>query len=108
MYAIWKYTVSIDEIDKDGFATVEMPHQTKVLSVGNQRGDVERYSNHDSPFVTIWAAVKTDATPRLRKIRLVLTGRQLKKPVEPERFVGTVMFDGGDFVVHVFDYGEVS
>ena len=69
-----------------------MPKGSKVLSVQNQRGRL-----------TMWTLEpKTDGPGERRDFEVVATGND---PVRgnPEKFIGTVQFEGGHFVVHVFE-----
>jgi hypothetical protein len=84
---IWKFELGM------GYQEVEMPPGAKLLHVAEQR---------NRP--TLWAACDpmTPATMR-RMVRVVMTGEP--EPADAQ-YVGTVILEGGDFVVHVYDEGE--
>jgi hypothetical protein len=74
---------------------VEMPKGAHVLSVGVQ-GDDE---------MVAWALVDPDAEKVVRRFAVYPTGLVEVSP-HPGRFIGTVMFERGRLVFHVFDVGE--
>lgn len=80
---IYKY-----ELNKYGSQIVVMPKGSVVLSVQNQRGEL-----------VLWAeTIDTVATER-RKFVAFITGM----PAPNGKYLGTVQFDGGDYVVHVYE-----
>ncbi len=87
MIKIWKYTA-----DQPGINHVTMPENARIISVqpvGNT--------------VTLWAEVNPAARWVNRRIQRVLTG---ESPSGGAWHLGTCVFDGGAFVVHVYDLGE--
>lgn len=79
---IYKY-----ELNKYGSQIVVMPKSAIVLSVQNQGGEL-----------VLWADAPTGPTER-RKFVTVPTG--LPSPFGT--YLGTVQFDGGNYVVHVYE-----
>ena len=68
---------------------VELPWGAKILSVANQRENI-----------AMWAEVNDTHEKVSRLFHVVLTGASAPAPA---RYIGTVMLDGGNFVVHVYE-----
>lgn len=77
-------------------ADVEMPHGARLLSVGAQGDDM-----------VVWAIVDPQAKAVVRRFAVYPTGLT-EVPAHPGRFLGTVMFEGGRLVFHVFEVGHVG
>jgi hypothetical protein len=88
---IHKYDLSFKDTQR-----VMMPRGAVVLSVQNQYGNL-----------TLWARVDTQEEHVEHGFLVLCTGQPMPEPEELGRFVGTVQFHGGGFIVHVFDLGEV-
>lgn len=97
---IYKYPIQLYE------TVVRMPRGAHVLSCADQHGTI-----------CIWAAVDTKAIEVERLFLVFTTGaplvesglyRDAPRWTLPGEFVATVLMNGGSFVVHVFDGGEVS
>ncbi len=86
---VWKYATPLDKLGD--IVEFVMPMGARVLSVGAQ---------NDS--LCLWALVDEHAPPRSRTFRVAGTGHPLDQS-SANRFVGTVQFTGGSFVVHVFE-----
>lgn len=85
MRAIWKFNLQMLQTQ-----VVEMPDRAELLSVRVQ---------HDE--LMVWALVDPEARKVERPFMLYATGEPL--PDGPMGvFVGTVMFQGGDYVFHVY------
>lgn len=83
--AVYKYGIGLSG------DTVEMLKGAKVLSVQRQRYDV-----------CVWALVDpAEREKERRKFVLVGTGHTFDEPWA--QFLGTVQFDDGYFVAHVFE-----
>mgnify|MGYP001599522995 CR=1 FL=1 len=92
-HAIWKYVL---DSTYGGDEVVLMPSGAKILSVAEQDG-----------ALVLWAKVDTSTAALAgRRIYVRPTG-QAYAPCN-ETFVGTCLFMGGRYVVHVFDGGEVA
>jgi hypothetical protein len=86
MYTIYKYTLSTT-----GMTDIYVPAGSKVLSVQDQYGQL-----------TIWFLVpSTTGQSVTRRFHSYMTGDYIHQ--EPGEHVGSVLFDGGAFVVHVFE-----
>lgn len=84
--AIWKFTLQMLETQ-----LVQMPEGAEVLSVHVQLGEVQ-----------VWALVDTAASPTARRFEMYATGQPI--PHGPDgTFVGTVMFQDGQYVFHVYE-----
>lgn len=79
---IYKY-----KLNKCGSQIVMMPKSAIVLSVQNQRGKL-----------VLWADAPTGPMER-RKFVACVTGM----PSPFGTYLGTVQFDGGNYVVHVYE-----
>lgn len=84
---IFKYQLAIEI-----YQTIQMPMGAKVLSAHRQG---ER--------LMVWALVD-DEQPKISRVFYVcMTGQEYVWPeLEKTQFVGTVLFDDGAFVAHVF------
>jgi hypothetical protein len=71
-------------------AVIEMPAGAEILSVHNQHEHVE-----------IWAIVDPERPTVLRQFRALLTGQGVG--IEPKKFLGTVLLEGGKLVAHIFE-----
>lgn len=86
MTRIFKY-----ELHGRGTTTVNIPKGARVLSVANQ-----------DEALMLWAAVTPSNPTEPRTFLVALTGQEIAvTPSFP--FLGTVLFDNGNFVVHVFE-----
>jgi hypothetical protein len=73
---------------------LHMPEGAEIISVGNQREKL-----------VVWAAVEHGCKKvGPRTIKCVLTGQATG--LSGYIFLGTVLFDNGNFVVHCFEYPE--
>lgn len=91
MNAIWKFAVPLIELSDT--ISVKMPPNARVLSVGNQ-----------NETLCFWCAVTCAEPTDDREFFVIGTGNPAMDEIHtPKRFIGTVQFHGGAFVVHVFD-----
>lgn len=72
--------------------SVDLPKGAEILSVANQGNRI-----------VLYALVDSEQPLEQRAIELILTGQEIVTPQYLGRFVGTVLLDGGAFVVHVFE-----
>lgn len=76
-------------------ATVKLPLNTEILSVGNQHGQI-----------ALWFKCSTDPlamrNTEPRHIRGYMTGSMIEPGIE-RRFLGTLQFDSGLYILHVFE-----
>lgn len=86
---IWKFVVT----DALGVAGVIMPQVAKLLHVAMQNGKL-----------CVWALVWPQLPKVTRRLVIYGTGDAIERG--ERAYVGTVM--DGQFVWHVFDYGETS
>lgn len=89
MKTIWKY-----ELDPKSLK-IKMPKNAKILSVGEQYGNI-----------CLWAEV--DPTPVLEKKDRIFevfgTGHKIYEDMGVERkFIGTVKFENGALMFHVYE-----
>ncbi len=89
--SIFKYVLPTGPYETE----IPMPSGAKILSAHNQRNQP-----------CIWALVETLNPVSNRAIRAEHTGECRFLPPEAV-FIGTVLLDDGDYVLHVFDLGEV-
>lgn len=91
MKRIFKYPLRLSELDNETFiVTVPMPQYAKVLSVGNQSGQI-----------MAWALVDTTANVRDVEFKIIGTGWTLPEgEFDGWTFLGTVVVD--EFVWHVW------
>ncbi len=87
--SVWKFVLRVDDV-----VAVQMPAGARVLSCGNQYGEV-----------CVWAVVDVAAPLVERRFRIAGTGHPLTA-ADAGAFVGTVMLVSGTLVFHVFDLGE--
>jgi hypothetical protein len=93
MKQIYKYTIPV----LSGESLIQVPTYTTplvdILSVANQREEL-----------VFWTQVDTERPLQPYKFLCVLTGDIVPENTEKEKYVyiGTVTFDNGNFVVHVF------
>lgn len=91
MISIFKYTLP------DRFSDVTMPEGAKILSVYNQ---------DDS--ICIWALVDTEKAIEVRRFYVATTGEELTEAtIENWKFIGTILMNGGVFVLHTFEVPSV-
>jgi hypothetical protein len=83
---IWKVALRPLNVQR-----VKMPRGAKILSAHAQ-GNVP----------TIWFLCDADEPIEEREIAIVATGSAAPYPAEAH-FIGTIQFDGGGVVVHVFE-----
>lgn len=93
MKAIWKFVVPVPDLYE--FVDIDMPVGARIVSAANQR---ER--------LMIYAVVTPSAVTEVRRILVALTGSPLEDHADRLPFIGTVLFDGGSFIVHLFDLGN--
>ena len=98
MRKIFKYklNVSYDGMVNtwDPVQGIQMPYGAKILSVGIQGGEA-----------VLWALVDPEniVTMDKRKIYIVNTGGELGDQFDGRRFIGTLIFGSGGFILHVFE-----
>ncbi len=83
---IWKYLLAT------GLNPVNMPSGAHVLSAHGQRDEV-----------CIWALVDPERPVEGRRFWVLGTGDITDPAVSLGAFIGTVLLDGGDYVLHVFE-----
>lgn len=84
---IYKYQIDV------GNLTVDMPEYAEILSVQVQRG-----------VICIWALGDPEQPLRKRTFDIFGTGHDIQCNGGIERIhIGTVQFNGGDLVLHVFE-----
>lgn len=83
---VWKF-----EIPMDDYVEINMPINSKILHVTEQRG-----------IPTMWALVNPRAEKIKRKFRIAGTGHQIKTE-DTANFIGTIMLDGGSLMFHIFE-----
>ena len=86
MNTIHKY-----ELDRR-YQSVPMPEGARILSVHDQRG-----------HACVWALVDDTRPVKCRMIETYVTGAVDIPSPEDLIHLGTVLFEGGDYVVHVFE-----
>ncbi|MEB5480880.1 hypothetical protein P8825_15045 [Shouchella clausii] len=86
MKKIFKYALPIK-----GTRLLSLPKNSQVLSVGNQRRNL-----------VLWAAVDTDAKETEQHLITIETTDNPLSNVDNADFLGTVLFDHDEYVVHVF------
>lgn len=87
--AIWKFELT------PGNVVIPMPKGARIISTGNQNGKI-----------VVWAIVDPTAEKVDRLILCLPTGAPIVPKIEVMPFLGTLQFDGGSFIIHVFDGGE--
>jgi len=87
-YAIHKYLL----LPHSGVYEVEIPTNSTFLSVQQQFNKIALWFRVGIPIVDI----------KKVKFHVFLTGQDIMSPVYMFPFLGTVQFDSGDFVLHVF------
>lgn len=78
-----------------GAGQVWMPSGAKLLAVQKQYGTL-----------VIWAEVEENAPPVWRNFHVYVTGATMAEPRPDETYVGTVQFEDGTTILHVYDRGE--
>lgn len=88
---IYKYKLEIAK----NMQEITMPLGAQIMHIGAQ-------NNTD---LSIWCLVNpTQEEMKVRKFMVLATGDEFKiDDGKFYRFIGTVLFDGGSFVVHVFE-----
>lgn len=87
MKSVWKYQLSQSEI------TLRMPKGAEILTAQIQRG----------AGLVLWALVEPEELAlESRKFFVATTGELLQATAEWV-YVGTVQYDGGQYVVHIFE-----
>lgn len=87
MKRVYKYELPLMDL-----ATIRLPKEAQVLSVGEQRGNL-----------FIWALVDADETEtRERTFRIAGTGHNLNLDYH-DRFIGTVLMHNASLVFHIFE-----
>jgi hypothetical protein len=86
MKIIYKYELSSDS----GGLTIPLPADAEVLTVQMQRA-----------HVAMWVRLDPDAPRVPRRFASYQTGVSI--PDVPQRFLGTVQQDDGEFVLHIFE-----
>lgn len=76
-----------------GMAAIYLPKEARVLSVANQ----------NETTVAMWVELDPDA-PKVVERRFVCAGTGHTLPSEIGAFIGTVLFDHGRLVSHVFEH----
>lgn len=89
--AIYKYPLPVGPRP-----IVTMPQKARILSVQNQRG-----------ALCVWAAVNPTGLNIKRGFTVLPTGLLIPDDATLGDFLGTVQFNGGELVFHVFDLGEL-
>lgn len=92
---IFKYPLMPPPATDSPYSDVEMPEGARVLSVGVQGDDA----------MVVWALVDPEAKKVVRRFAVYPTGLS-EVSEHPVNFVGTVMFERGRLVFHVFNAGE--
>ncbi len=96
MKAIYKYQIPAEP----GRHEIRMPYDCRIISVQAQRD-----------YISLWAIVWPDMThvypvgvnPH-RMFRVVMTGEKFEPQLDArDQYLATVQFDGGAFVLHVFE-----
>ncbi len=89
---VFKYELPLTH----GRHVVSVPWGAKILSVNSQCGRL-----------MAWALVSPDHEPVERTFFVAMTGSEIPPGVTAATpFVDTVLFDAGEFVLHVWDLGE--
>lgn len=86
MRTIWKYEIPLRQD-----ITLEMPQGAKILSVQTQG---------DQPV--LWAEVVNTKPMETRYFVLVGTGKHV--PTYASKFLGTLQFEGGTYVFHLYEW----
>lgn len=88
--AIWKWEVPIRE---DEF-TLELPAMSEILYFGVQ---------NKKP--TLWVLVDPGQLPKECTFRLAGTGHSIPDEMNADKYVGSVLLLGGEYVLHLFLVG---
>lgn len=74
--------------------SLQIPAGAKILTVQAQRNEIQ-----------LWAEVDPDAPVVTRHIDILTTGEGIDDELQAKRtHLGTVQLDGGDMVLHVFEF----
>ena len=85
---IWKYQLATDVVQQE----IDMPMEAEFLSVQLQRG-----------VPCLWVAINPDAERRKLGFEWVPTGAETP---ELGVYVGTVLMDDGNLVLHLYETGH--
>lgn len=85
---VWKFPLTFGDVTEH-----RMPAGARVLATAVQGG-----------LITLWVAVNPDGSHEVRRFGVYATGEPL--PSGAKVHVGTVLFDGGTYVFHVFELGS--
>lgn len=80
-------------LDRRSYSRAAVPVGSKLLSVQNQAGKLQAW---------FLAPVGRDIPPKIHKFNVIETGEVVDIP-DNWVFIATVQFDGGAYVVHVFE-----
>lgn len=86
MKRIYKYEIHSD-------CTVQLPPGAEILSVGVQFNQL-----------MCWASV--EPSDKIETRHLLIGGTGFEPPVNPGRFLGTHLLDGGSTVLHVWERAD--
>ena len=86
MKKIFKYEIPVEGVE------LNMPIGSRILSCQNQ---------HD--VVCLWALVDPDVLKEKRRFTIAGTGHPLEDSIVIDKYLGTVVVMGGQFVWHVFE-----
>jgi len=84
---IFKY-----QLDSRRVQPIEMPSHSQILSIQGQRDDI-----------CIWALVNPKLPVVARTFEIVLTGMPILPNSSYRKYLGTVLFDEGSYVTHIFE-----
>lgn len=91
MKAIWKWEVE-RPLSLNRGIVIEMPENTELLCAQEQNGNI-----------AIWGVVETGLRSQKRALWLCGTNQPFEYV---GKYLGTVQFSQGRWVIHVFDLGE--
>jgi len=92
MKMIWKYELEM----KAAIQEAMMPKGAKILHFDNQRGEP-----------CVWAEVDEESvkTKEVREFTIAGTGHPIPIPDYRLIYIGTALFDRGDYVYHLYEVG---
>jgi len=85
---VWKFT-----LPGPGTGPIDMPVGAKCLVAREQKGNV-----------CLWALVDIDLQPTEKRWFSVVEA-ETAMVLDGAKYLGTAVFDGGDYVLHVFEVG---
>lgn len=85
-------TIHKFELNLGGITELELPEGCRWLSVANQ-----------NEKLVLWVELDPDRPKVTCRFITVATGHNLR-PSETGEFIGTALFQGGQFVFHVFEH----